>query len=143
MEAKNDAQKIAVAWKSKLNLHVVISPGEANVFSQFLLYYGISKEFHDDDILCVLLVHIFHLPEAPELCRALQISHKMPDDVEKMSSSGKQIEAIQFIYEFGLVEKFTPVPLLKAYLKDEKKVSEELAKKGTEFVCSQNTGDSR
>lgn len=64
-EAKNDAQKIAAAWKSKFNLHVVISPGEANVFSQFLLYYGISKEFHDDDILCVLLVHISHLPEAP------------------------------------------------------------------------------
>lgn len=93
-EAKNDAQKIAAAWKSKLNLEVVISPGEANVFLQFLLYYGISKEFHDDDVLCVQVVHISHLPEPPELCGALQISHKMPDVVEKMSSSGKQIQAI-------------------------------------------------
>jgi len=143
-EAKKDAQEIAASWKSKLNLDAEsrIKFVEAHAFLQLLASYGISKEFKDDD-LCELVPSIYRHPETPELCRALQISHKIPDVVEKLSSSGKQIGAIQFIYAFGLVEKFPPVPLLKAYLEDEKRVSQELAQQGGDPVNAQNYADSR
>nr|ABK24802.1 unknown [Picea sitchensis] len=148
-EAKKDAQKIAAAWKSKLNLDAEsqIKTVEVHAFLQLLVSYGISKEFKDDDLFELVLrisrhpetpdLRISRHPELPELCRALQISHKIPDVVEKLSSSGKQIGAIQFIYAFGLEEKFLPVPLLEAYLEDEKRVSQELAQQGGDPVNAQ------
>jgi len=149
-EAKKDAQKIAAAWKSKLNLDAEsqIKTVEVHAFLQLLVSYGISKEFKDDDLFELVLrisrhpetpdLRISRHPELPELCRALQISHKIPDVVEKLSSSGKQIGAIQFIYAFGLEEKFPPVPLLEAYLEDEKRASQELAQQAGDPVNAQN-----
>lgn len=38
--------------------------------------------------------------------------------VESLINDGKQIAAVHFIHAFQLNERFAPVPLLKAYLKD-------------------------
>lgn len=38
--------------------------------------------------------------------------------VESLINNGKQIAAVHFIHAFQLNERFAPVPLLKAYLKD-------------------------
>jgi len=143
-EAKKDAQKIAAAWKSKLSLDAEspITTVKAHAFLQLLASYGISEEFQDDD-LCELVLRIYSHPEAPELCRALRISHKIPYVVGKLSSSGKQIEAIRFVYAFGLVEKISPVTLLKAYMEYAKKASKRLAKKGKNTVGAQNYAASR
>ena len=77
-ETKKDAQKIAAAWKSK---HKDDSESRIKIevlaFLQLLVSFGISKEFKDDDI-CELVLRISHQPEVYELCRALQISHKIP-----------------------------------------------------------------
>lgn len=54
--------------------------------------------------------------------------------MEKLSSGGKRIDAIRFVYAFGLVEKFPPVLLLKAYLEYARKVSKRLANKGKNTV---------
>jgi len=77
-KAQKDALKIAATWKSKMSADASrISPVKAHAFLQLLASYGISKEFNDDH-LCTLVLHISSNPEAPELCRALQISHKIP-----------------------------------------------------------------
>jgi len=52
--------------------------------------------------------------------------------VEILVNSGKKIVAINFAHAFGLVNKFPPVLLLKAYLKDSKKASQ--GKSGTSQV---------
>eukprot|EP00253_Pinus_taeda_P014705 PITA_14705 len=142
-EAKKDALKIAAIWKSKMNPDASLIPDvKARAFLQFLASYGISKEFKDDD-LCTLVLRISSYPEAPELCRALQISHKIPDFVENLSSGGKRIDAIRFVYAFGLVEKFPPVPLLKAYVEYARKVSKRLANKGKNTLRAKNYAASR
>ena len=46
----------------------------------------------------------------------------MADIIERLIKDGKQIEAIAFATEFDLLERFPPVPLLKTYLKDSRKV---------------------
>jgi len=129
-EAKKDAQKIAAAWKSK---HKDDSESRIKIevlaFLQLLVSFGISKEFKDDDI-CELVLRISHQPEVYELCRALQISHKIPDIVEKLRSSRRCFPAVRFVYAFGLEEKISPVSLLKGYLEDEKKVSQQLLQNG-------------
>jgi hypothetical protein len=129
-EAKKDAQKIAAAWKSK---HKDDSESRIKIevlaFLQLLVSFGISKEFKDDDI-CELVLRISHQPEVYELCRALQISHKIPDIVEKLRSSRRCFPAVRFVYAFGLQEKISPVSLLKGYMEDEKKVSQQLLQNG-------------
>lgn len=49
------------------------------------------------------------------------------DAVEKLHSQ-RQMDALRFFFAFGLVEKFPLVPLLKAYLKHQRKALEEIEK---------------
>lgn len=44
--------------------------------------------------------------------------------IDVLVRNGRQIEAVNMAYAFGLTEQFAPVPLLKAYLKDVKKTSQ-------------------
>ncbi|CAN6459958.1 unnamed protein product [Victoria cruziana] len=48
----------------------------------------------------------------------------MPGVIESLISSGRQIDAVNFIYAFKLTETFPPVPLLKTYLKDVRRASQ-------------------
>lgn len=43
--------------------------------------------------------------------------------IEELISRGQQLDAVHFIYEVGLVHKFRPVPLLKAFLRDARKAA--------------------
>lgn len=43
--------------------------------------------------------------------------------IEELISRGQQLDAVHFTYEVGLVDKYPPVPLLKAYLRDAKKAA--------------------
>lgn len=43
--------------------------------------------------------------------------------IKELISRGQQLDAVHFAYEVGLVDKFPPVPLLKAYLRDAKKTT--------------------
>ncbi|MCI28970.1 frigida-like protein 4a-like [Trifolium medium] len=43
--------------------------------------------------------------------------------IEELISKGQQLDAVHFTFEVGLVDKFPPVPLLKSFLKDAKKVA--------------------
>lgn len=45
------------------------------------------------------------------------------DMIEELISRGQQLDAVHFTYEVGLADRFPPVPLLKAYLKDAKKAA--------------------
>lgn len=46
-----------------------------------------------------------------------------PDMIEELISRGQQLDAVHFTFEVGLVDKFPPVPLLKAFLRDAKKIA--------------------
>ncbi|XP_066305557.1 FRIGIDA-like protein 3 [Miscanthus floridulus] len=120
------AKKIAFEWKSKLdNLDIDASNGnclEAHAFLQLLATFGISAEFNEDD-LCKLLPYVSRRRQTPELCRLLGLSQKMPGVIEVLVESGRPIDAINLAYVFELTEQFEPVQLLKAYLRDVKKVS--------------------
>lgn len=43
--------------------------------------------------------------------------------IEELISRGQQVDAVHFTYEVGLIDRFPPVPLLKAFLKDAKKAA--------------------
>lgn len=43
--------------------------------------------------------------------------------IEVLVNSGRQIDAVNLAHAFELTEKYSPVPLLKSYLKDAKKAA--------------------
>ncbi|RVX18055.1 FRIGIDA-like protein 4a [Vitis vinifera] len=59
------------------------------------------------------------------------------DFIQNLITKRKQIEAIKFIYEFGLVDKFPPFPLLRAHLQDAKRAH----KKATKEADSRQSKD--
>ncbi|OMP01876.1 Natural resistance-associated macrophage protein [Corchorus olitorius] len=120
-ETKQQAKAIADEWKPKLSRAGSTAANsnslEAEAFLQLLATFRIASEF-DAEELCKLVVIVAHRRQAPELCRSIGLTEKMPGVVELLINSGRQIDAVQLIHAFQLTESFPPVPLLKAYLKD-------------------------
>ncbi|XP_056161186.1 FRIGIDA-like protein 3 [Syzygium oleosum] len=120
-EIKQQAKAIADEWKFKLfsdGTNAVDGNAlEAEAFLQLLSTFNIASEF-DEAELCKLVPAVAHLRQAPELCRSLGLTEKVPGVVESLINSGRQIDAVHLIHAFQLTERFHPVPLLKTYLKD-------------------------
>lgn len=62
--------------------------------------------------------------------------------IEVLVNSGRQIDAVNLAYAFELTEKYSPVPLLKSYLKDAKKAPSYL-KPGNTSPTAQNEVNER
>ncbi|KAG8056352.1 hypothetical protein GUJ93_ZPchr0002g25983 [Zizania palustris] len=122
---KDRAKRIAFEWKSKLDsLDFDASNGnclEAHAFLQILATFGIFSEVAEDE-LCKLLPSVSRRRQTPELCRLLGLSENMPGVIGVLVEGGRTIDAINLAYAFELTNQFEPVELLKAYLKDVKKV---------------------
>ncbi|XP_050208104.1 FRIGIDA-like protein 3 isoform X2 [Mercurialis annua] len=120
-EIKQQAKAIADEWKPKLASAGTDAPNgnslEADSFLQLLSTFRIASEF-DEEELCKLVLVVARHRQAPELCRSLGLTHKMPGVIQSLVNSGKQIEAVRFIHAFQLTETFPLVPLLKTYLED-------------------------
>lgn len=130
---KEQARVIANEWKSRIDVDAdpanAAKPLEVQAFLQLVATFGIAAEFPKDD-LCKLVLAVSWRRQIPKLCGALGLTEKMPDIVEELINKGKQVEAVYFAHAAGLFEKFPPVPLLKAYLKNSKKATLATLKSG-------------
>ena len=59
------------------------------------------------------------------------------DLIVKLLDSRKQLLAVRFVFEFGLEEKFPPVPLLEDYLKETKELAKQVCNDGKNSLKSQ------
>eukprot|EP00250_Pteridium_aquilinum_P008729 c18165_g1_i1 orf=293-2134(+) len=144
-DLKKSAQEIADSWKSKINLDGDLTSNvsiDAQSFLQLLATFGLASEY-DQDELCKLILPIARRKQTPSLCRSLDLSAKVPDVIEGLIKDGKQMEAITFATEFGLLERFQPVPLLKAYLKDARKAVQNTLKGGNNTTAAQNDANQK
>ncbi|KAI3923283.1 hypothetical protein MKW92_033232 [Papaver armeniacum] len=120
-ETKQQAKAIADEWKPRLaEADIDASNGnslEAEAFLQLLATFRIASEFNEEE-LCKLVLAVARRRQAPDLCRSLGITHKMPGVIDALISAGKQIDAVHFVQAFKLTENYPLVPLLKTYLKD-------------------------
>lgn len=57
--------------------------------------------------------------------------------IQKLISEGRHVVAINFACAFELADKFPPVSLLEAYLKETKKDAQEICRRGNDPVKSQ------
>ncbi|KAG6766114.1 hypothetical protein D5086_016781 [Populus alba] len=122
---KERAKEIAEIWKKSLEerggIENVKTP-DVHTFLQHLVTFGIVKK-DDVDLYRKLVVGSAWRKQMPKLAVSLGLGDKMPDMIEELISRGQQLDAVHFTYEVGLVDKFPPVPLLKAFLKDAKKAA--------------------
>ncbi|KAF6162724.1 hypothetical protein GIB67_028993 [Kingdonia uniflora] len=119
---KKRAEEIAQVWKESLDqrggIENVKTP-DVHTFLQHLVTFGIvSKE--DANLYRKLVVGSAWRKQMPKLANSLGLGDEMPDMIEELINKGQQVDAVHFTYEVGMVDKFPPVPLLKAYLKDSK-----------------------
>ncbi|KAJ8440366.1 hypothetical protein Cgig2_012802 [Carnegiea gigantea] len=125
-DVKVRAKAIAEAWKPKLSeLDRETGNGnslEAHAFLQLLATFSIASGFDAED-LTKLVPLVSRRRQAAELCRSLSLSCRMPGVIEVLINSGRQIDAVNLAFQFGLTKQFPPVPLLQSYLEDAKKIS--------------------
>ncbi|KAK7280121.1 hypothetical protein RJT34_25183 [Clitoria ternatea] len=122
---KEQANEIAETWKASLEerggVENVKTP-DVHTFLQHVVTFGIVKK-EDLDLYRKLVIASAWRKQMPKLALSLGLTHQMPDMIEELISKGQQLDAVHFTYEVGLVDKFPPVPLLKSFLKDAKKVA--------------------
>ncbi|KAK6940392.1 Frigida-like [Dillenia turbinata] len=125
-EVKEHAKAFAEQWKPKLvDLDTDASNGnslEAHAFLQLLATFNINSDF-DQEELSKLIPLVSRRRQTADLCRSLGLTEKMPGVIEVLINSGRQIDAVNLAFAFELTEQFSPVSLLKSYLKDAKKAS--------------------
>ncbi|KAE8685866.1 FRIGIDA-like protein 3 [Hibiscus syriacus] len=125
-DIKEQAKLIAEEWKPKLDtLDLDASNGnslEAHAFLQLLAAFGIASDFKEEELSRLIPV-VSRRRQTADLCRSLGLSEKMPGVIEVLANSGRQIDAVNLAFAFDLTTQFSPVPLLKAYLREAKKAS--------------------
>lgn len=133
---KEAAKEVAKLWRSKRDATLSSSADagnenslDAQAFLQLLMAFGIASDFDEDELL-KLVYAICRRRQTPALCQALGLQHKMPEFVDTLNKDGKQIEALCFAHHFGLMEKIQPAAMLKAYLKEVRKVAQDMPKNG-------------
>ncbi|KAJ8766592.1 hypothetical protein K2173_023839 [Erythroxylum novogranatense] len=140
-EVRERAKTLALEWKNKVTLNWE-APLEALCFLYLLMGYGLQSVFDVSELVDYLVV-VARFKQAPHLCRAFGMGDKVADIISKLIDSSKQLLAVKFIFEFGLTDKFQPVPLLNAHLKDCKIFTKKVCKDKNASFKYQNEVRSR
>ncbi|CAL9096119.1 unnamed protein product [Musa acuminata var. zebrina] len=138
---KDQAKKVAVEWKGQI-LDDSDKGMDAFAFLQLLATYRLASEFNTDEILD-LFVLISRRKQALELCKRLGLVQYMSDLIQKLNSKSRQLEAIKFVHALDLFDKYPPVPLLEAYLRESRKAAQGARKRGNNSSQLQNEAISK
>ncbi|KAM1873489.1 hypothetical protein ACFX13_007317 [Malus domestica] len=136
-EVRERAKKLALEWKGKLSMDGE-NPFEALGFLHLVAAYGLQAEFKTDELVDHFVI-VARYRQAVELCRKIGLGDKLPDLIQKLVSKGKHLLAVKFISEFGLTNKFPPVPILKSYIKESKSLAKKVCKDGTRQSMNEAT----
>lgn len=100
---------------------------EARIFLRLVIAFGMRSKF-EDDFLLKLVVENSTRKEIAKHAARLGFGGKVQEVIELMKN-GKEIDAIYIAHESGLMEKFSPVPLLKSHLQNSKRNSNAMARR--------------
>ncbi|CAK7334936.1 unnamed protein product [Dovyalis caffra] len=107
----------------------VVGPAEAVMFLQMVVGFGLKSRF-DEEFLRKLVEEHAARRDMAKLAAAIGFGGKMGEIIDELVKNGKEIEAVYFASECGLTERFSPVSLLKSYLKNSKKNTTTVLKNG-------------
>lgn len=110
---------------------------DAQALLQLFVTFGIAGQYSVEAV-CRYVTLIARRKQSAVLCRALGLEDKMPELVDRLAKDGKQVEALRFAHEFGIMDRVQPVPMLKGYLKEAKKAATTILKNGNSSAAAQN-----
>ncbi|XP_073291996.1 protein FRIGIDA-like [Primulina huaijiensis] len=127
---KEEAENVAVAWRKRLLLEggvVKASEIDARGLLLFLSCFGILNKFKRDDIRDLVVAG-----NVKEILGVLQKSrelmNKVPEMVEWFINNKKELNAVDLVYTFGLVERFNPQTILISFLRESKETGKRIRK---------------
>ncbi|KAK1313320.1 hypothetical protein QJS10_CPA06g01939 [Acorus calamus] len=106
-----------------------VKPQDAHAFLQHVVTFGVAED-ERSELYRKLVMGSAWRRQMPRLAMSLGLANQMNDMIEELISKGLQLDAVNFAYEAGLVEKFPPVPLLKSYLEDSVKSANSILEDG-------------
>ncbi|CAN0916094.1 FRIGIDA-like protein 1, partial [Linum grandiflorum] len=140
-ELRERAKQMALEWKGKVSL-AADNPSEALAFLNVVAAFGLPDQIDVADLV-TYFVAIAKFKQAMSLCRNIGLGENIAVLVEKLIESGKQLLAVKFIYEFGLTDKFEAVPLLKEFVNECKKSTNQACKDGKSPIKAQHEAKSK
>ncbi|KAK7246368.1 hypothetical protein RIF29_41235 [Crotalaria pallida] len=127
-ETRDRALKMAKEWKEKMSVDNVNALG-ALAFFHFVTAYGLVTEIGIDDLVeyAVMSVVVVDNAEFPELRHMTGFADRVPYIIRKLVERGKHILAVNYVFEYDLADKISPVPILKAFVDESKELSKRLS----------------
>ncbi|KAK1312097.1 hypothetical protein QJS10_CPA07g00426 [Acorus calamus] len=89
---------------------------------------GDNAQFYWD--IASIVAHI----EGDNKSKMLRPTQK--DLIDELINNGKEVEAVYFVHESGLTERYPPVPLLKKYVQNSKKCATDLLRKANYSIAA-------
>ncbi|CAM0876826.1 unnamed protein product [Alopecurus aequalis] len=123
--ARDRARAMAAEWKEAAERKGGVEgakPPDAHAFLQHVATFAVAEK-EDRELYKRIVLSFSWRRQMPRLALTLGLEDEMEDIIEELVTKGQQLDAVNFAYEAGLLEKFSPVPLLKSYLEDSKKIS--------------------
>ncbi|XP_065877472.1 FRIGIDA-like protein 4a [Euphorbia lathyris] len=107
----------------------VWGPAEAVMFLQMVVAFGLKSRFDEGFLMKLVMEHASRRDMA-RLAVAIGFGEKMGEIIDELVKNEKELEAVYFAYESGLTERFSPVSLLKSYMRNSKKNTFTVMKNG-------------
>ncbi|KAK8938987.1 hypothetical protein KSP39_PZI010893 [Platanthera zijinensis] len=104
-----------------------LESAEARIFLRMVIAFGLRSKFEDDFLLKLVLENSMRKETAKHAAR-LGFGEKVEEIIE-LVKNGKEIDAIYIARESGLLDKFSPVPLLNSHLQNSKRSSNAMMKR--------------
>ncbi|KAJ0102069.1 hypothetical protein Patl1_04018 [Pistacia atlantica] len=136
-EVRDRAKSLAFEWRKRVNLRAE-NGLELLGFLHLVAAYGLGSEFDKKDLVDLSVVAAKYR-QGILLCKAIDLGDGVQDLIQKLIDRGKQFLAVKYIFEFKLTERYPPVPLLKAYVSESKRLAKKLRKDGRNTLRSQIT----
>ncbi|OIW16387.1 hypothetical protein TanjilG_19103 [Lupinus angustifolius] len=127
-EVRKRANRLFLEWKRSLVKDNADAFG-AMAFLHFVATYGLLSELSTDELTTFSAVAATN-DELSELYHNIGLTDKVPGLVQKLIDKGKHILAVKYVFQFNLVDKIRPVPILHAYVNETQKRSTRLSQEG-------------
>ncbi|WOK93907.1 FRIGIDA-like protein 4b isoform X1 [Canna indica] len=145
---KERAMAVAESWREKFGTKGEVEEGrgemggsEAQIFLQMVAAFGLRSRFVEEYLKMLIMDHASR-KEMAKIATALGFREQLTDVIDELVKSGKEIEAVYFVHESGLSERFPPDSLLKSYLQASRKKANSLVKDGnTSSAAKQESGN--
>ncbi|XP_021741549.1 FRIGIDA-like protein 4a [Chenopodium quinoa] len=127
-----EAEEVVRGWREKTEQvgdgEGGMGSAEAAMFLQVVVGFGL-KEIFEEEFYRNMVVEFAARRDMAKLALPI-FGDQIADLIDQLVKNEKEVEAVYFVSESGLIEKYQPVSLLKSSLRHVKKKTTEILKKG-------------